>query len=43
MQEKCRAANPNVFRIIYGTLGENGIIIGIVVLMWKGTISKDSF
>jgi len=42
MQKKnARPANPNVFKTIYGMLVKNGIIIGIVVLIWEGTIVKE--
>jgi hypothetical protein len=41
-KKNTRPANPNVFKTIYGMLVTNGIIIAIVVLIWEGTIAKET-
>lgn len=40
-KKNARPANPNVFKTMYGMLVKNGIIIGIFVLIWVGTMAKE--
>jgi len=41
-KKNARPANPNVFKTIYGMLVKNGIITATVVLIWEGTIVKET-